>query len=308
MRYRPEIDGMRTIAVLSVIFYHANFSMFSGGFIGVDIFFVISGFLITKVIRKEILVDNFSFLNFYEKRIRRIFPALFFVVLSSLIISVYVLPPVDAKHFFQSMFATITFSSNFLFWIQSGDYFDVGSIYKPLHHTWSLSLEEQFYLFHPFLLIFISKLKDYKQLIIIVLSIFISLTFSHFYLNLDLKGNFYLLPFRMWELFAGALLAFINLDKIRNKFSNMQQDIFACIGIAIVFISIFSFNPKTLHPSFITIAPILGSCIIIIFSTTKGLSGKLLSNKLSVYIGLISYFMALPNICFFSIYFNKKPI
>ena len=151
MKYRAEIDGLRALAVLPVIFFHAGFSLFSGGFVGVDIFFVISGYLITTIILTEILNDKFSLTNFYERRARRILPALFFVMLCCLPFAWFILAPSDLINFGQSLVAVATFSSNFFFWMDSG-YFSTNAELKPLLHTWSLAVEEQYYIIFPIFL------------------------------------------------------------------------------------------------------------------------------------------------------------
>ena len=146
MKYRPEIDGLRAIAVIPIILFHAGFETFSGGFIGVDIFFVISGYLITNVINSELDQDRFSIINFYERRARRILPALFLLMLVSIPFAWFWLLPLEMKYYSQSLVAVSLFASNILFWLQTG-YFDPSSDLKPLLHTWSLGVEEQFYLF-----------------------------------------------------------------------------------------------------------------------------------------------------------------
>ena len=151
MRYRPDIDGLRAVAVISVVLFHAGVPTFGGGFVGVDIFFVISGFLITSIISRDIEEDRFSVLGFYERRVRRIFPALAFVCAITFAVGLLVLTPSRFKDFSQSFAATALFSSNFLFWKESG-YFTQASETKPLLHTWSLSVEEQFYIVFPLLL------------------------------------------------------------------------------------------------------------------------------------------------------------
>ena len=145
-KYRPEVDGLRAIAVLPVIFFHAGFSGFSGGFVGVDIFFVISGYLITSILLSEITSGEFSFAQFYERRARRILPALYLVCLLCIPFAWFFSPPSSMKDFGQSLGAVVAFSSNFLFWVENG-YFDTSSELKPLLHTWSLAVEEQFYVF-----------------------------------------------------------------------------------------------------------------------------------------------------------------
>ena len=150
MQYRPEIDGLRALAVIPVLLFHAKFDFFKGGFIGVDIFFVISGYLITSIIYNEIKNNTFSIVNFYERRIRRIFPALFFVCFASIPFAWFWLLPSDFQDFSQSLVAVSLFSSNFLFWKES-EYFSTAAELKPLLHTWSLAVEEQFYFFFPLL-------------------------------------------------------------------------------------------------------------------------------------------------------------
>ena len=168
MQYRPEIDGLRALAVLPVILFHAGFELFSGGFIGVDVFFVISGYLITTIIISEMAEDKFSIINFYDRRARRILPALFFVMAACIPFAWLWLTPTDLKDFGQSLVAVSSFSSNILFWRESG-YFDGAAELKPLLHTWSLAVEEQYYILFPILLIFTWKLG--LKWILILLSI-----------------------------------------------------------------------------------------------------------------------------------------
>ncbi len=287
MTYRPEIDGLRTVAVLAVLFFHAEFELFSGGFIGVDVFFVISGYLITSVILKDISKNQFSFLTFYEKRVRRLLPALFFIMTCCLPFVWFLMTSSDAKSFYQTFFASTIFGSNFLFWFQSGNYFDTVSIWKPLHHTWSLAIEEQFYLFHPILLIIISNLK-FKKIYLGILML-ISILLSLYFLNVDPKANFYLLPSRYWELLAGGIIAYYNIDHIKSYFSKFINDTFVFIGLALILYSIVIFNSFTPHPSLLTIIPVLGTVLIIIFANSSSFSGLILSNRPMVFVGLISY-------------------
>ena len=169
MKYRRDIDGLRAVAVGSVILFHAGFSFFSGGFSGVDIFFVISGFLISTIIFDEVDNRNFSISNFYERRVRRIFPALFFVLLITSIFSLIILSPDDYKNFSQSVFATTFFSSNILFWRVIG-YFGSGPELKPLLHTWSLGLEEQFYILFPIFVLSVVRFgKKYLHISILII-------------------------------------------------------------------------------------------------------------------------------------------
>jgi peptidoglycan/LPS O-acetylase OafA/YrhL len=172
MKYRAEIDGLRALAVLPVILFHAGFEKFSGGYVGVDVFFVISGYLITTIIISEMAEDNFSILNFYERRARRILPALFFVMLACFPFAWFWLAPDDLKDFGESLFAVSIFSSNILFWLESG-YFDTAAELKPLLHTWSLAVEEQFYILFPIFLILTWRF-GVKEILILLLLFFLT--------------------------------------------------------------------------------------------------------------------------------------
>ena len=171
MNYRAEIDGLRALAVIPVIFFHAGFENFRGGFVGVDVFFVISGYLIATIIISELESKEFSIVNFYERRARRILPALFFVALFCLPFAWFWFTPSDLKDFGQSLVAVATFSSNFLFWRESG-YFETSTELKPLLHTWSLSVEEQFYIIFPIFLILTWRF-GIKIILIVLFSIFL---------------------------------------------------------------------------------------------------------------------------------------
>ena len=157
MRYRAEIDGLRAVAVLPVILFHAGFQQFSGGYVGVDVFFVISGYLITSIILVEKQAGTFSLINFYERRMRRILPALFFVMLACIPFAWLWLTPNNFRYFSQSVLSVTVFLSNVYFWLRSG-YFDLASEFKPLLHTWSLAVEEQYYLVFPLFILLIWKL------------------------------------------------------------------------------------------------------------------------------------------------------
>jgi peptidoglycan/LPS O-acetylase OafA/YrhL len=229
--YRPEIDGLRAISVFAIIIYHANFffdgSLFSGGFIGVDIFFVISGYLITSLIIKEILKTNqFSFKYFYERRIRRILPVLFFIIIVTSITSYFILLPSSLIDLAKSVFSIIFFSSNIYFWVTGNKYGDESELLRPLLHTWSLSVEEQFYILFPiFLVIIIKHFKQGHAAIIFIIFSFslifaqwsstsdlkITYTFFSWKINFFDKFNFYCLQSRIFELLIGSLLSYFEL-------------------------------------------------------------------------------------------------
>ena len=197
LTYRREIDGLRAVAVLVVIFYHAGFPLFKGGFVGVDIFFVISGFLITQIIRKQLEQGNFSFSEFYERRARRILPALYFTLAISIIPAWFLLLPEELKKFSNSIAATVLFLSNHLF-SNEGGYFDTAAELKPLLHTWSLSVEEQFYIFYPFLLLSIWKLGKKWLMIVLAMLALASFSVDEVYTSLNRNQLFFLLPTRAW--------------------------------------------------------------------------------------------------------------
>jgi peptidoglycan/LPS O-acetylase OafA/YrhL len=289
LRYRPEIDGLRAIAIIPVILFHAGFKIFSGGFVGVDIFFVISGYLITTIIIAELSEGRFSIINFYERRARRILPVLFFVMLSCLPFAWLWLLPQDMKIFSQSLIAVSTFASNILFWRTSG-YFDAAAELNPLLHTWSLAVEEQFYLFFPLLLILAWRLSKRWILLTLVIFAFVSLIGAEWGAINKPTANFYLLPTRCWELLIGALLASYFSNSYKPRISNIISDqVGGIVGFALIIYSVFFFDSQTPFPSVYTLAPTIGAALIILFATQQTLVGKLLSNKLFVGVGLISY-------------------
>ena len=181
LNQRKDIDGIRGISVIAVILYHANLSVFSGGYLGVDIFFVISGYLITLIINEELKIKKFKILDFYERRIRRIIPILYILIFSIMPIVIINFLPADGRNFFESVFSITTLSSNILFWLEEGEYFTRDNSIKPLLHTWSLSVEMQFYLIFPLLLLFLEKVK--KQKLNILFAITLISMFSSFYLS-----------------------------------------------------------------------------------------------------------------------------
>ena len=208
MKYRSEIDGLRSIAVIPVILFHAGFEFFSGGFIGVDVFFVISGYLITTILIEDIENKRFSVLNFYERRARRILPALFFVMLCSIPFALLWMTPWELKDFSQSLVAVSLFASNILFWRKSG-YFAEASEENTMIHTWSLAVEEQYYILFPLFLFLAWRYGKNRVFWIIVVLAAVSLALSEWgWRNKD-SANFFLLPTRAWELFTGSITAFI---------------------------------------------------------------------------------------------------
>lgn len=292
MNYRPEIDGLRAIAVIPVILFHAGFELFSGGFIGVDVFFVISGYLITTIILSEKDQGTFSLLNFYDRRARRILPALFLVIFFSLPFAWLWLFPSDMKDFSQSLVAVSTFSSNILFWLETG-YWGVDNELKPLLHTWSLAVEEQYYLLFPIFLMVMWRFRKRWIFASFALFAIISFLISQWGAYNHPTANFFLLPTRAWELAIGAIIAFLFLYK-KTALNNLithkpTNEILGFIGLFMIFYSIVKYNELTPFPSSYTLTPTIGAALIIVFSSKRTLVGKLLASKLLVGVGLISY-------------------
>ncbi len=283
MDYRREIDGLRAIAVLPVIFFHAGFGIFSGGYVGVDIFFVISGYLITSIILKDCELGTFTVKNFYERRARRILPALFFIIFACTPLAYYWMLPVDFRDFSQSLVSVILFSSNFLFWIESG-YFAPDAELKPLLHTWSLAVEEQFYVIFPLFLIFFWKLGKRSLALIISISVVISFLLAEFSSRYYPDMSFYLTPMRAWELLIGSLVAFMS-----SKSTVRPSNLLSTIGLSSVVVSIFIFDHNTRWPSVFTLLPVIGTALIILYTSKNSWSYKILSSNILVGIGLISY-------------------
>ena len=219
LKYRPEIDGLRAIAVFAVILYHAEFNFgsynpFKGGFIGVDVFFVISGYLITSILLREMSEGKFNFTRFYERRARRILPALFTVMSASLPFAYYTMLPKAVIEYAGSILSVLAFGSNIWFW-REDSYWAAPSALKPFLHTWSLSVEEQFYVFFPIILLLLYKFAQRYITAIFAFGFLFSLLLSHFGSAYFPKATFFLLPTRAWELLAGVVLAKIEIEEGR---------------------------------------------------------------------------------------------
>ncbi len=295
LAYRPEIDGIRAIAVGSVVLYHSqlkifDYQIFKGGFIGVDIFFVISGYLITSIILKELISKgSFSIKYFYERRIRRILPALLVVILTSLIFAWIYLLPTNLIDFSKSVLYSLGFSSNYYFHYSGQVYGAQSGLLKPFLHTWSLSVEEQYYIIFPIVLIFLFKFLKKYLAYVLILSFFISLGLEDWTSRNYPSASFYFIHTRMWEILLGAILAYYEVTKsFRNKNKTLSY-ILPSLGLLLIGHSIFFFDHKVFHPSFYTLSPVLGVCLIIWFSRSDEFITKILSTKLFVGIGLISY-------------------
>lgn len=283
MRYRREIDGLRAVAVLPVILFHAGFQIFSGGYVGVDVFFVISGYLITGIIIAEHEGGNFSIVRFYERRVRRILPALFLVMLCCIPVAWVWMLPSQFKDFSKSLIAVTAFASNILFWTETG-YFASAADEKPLLHTWSLAVEEQYYVFFPIFLIIMWRFGRNQVVYVTATIALFSLLLCEWAWRHSPAGNFFLTPTRVWELLGGSLCAFLLHNKTRAS-----NDLFAAIGLLLILFAIFHFDSSTPYPSFNTLAPVGGTALIILYGSQGTWVARFLSAKPLVAIGLISY-------------------
>lgn len=287
MNYRPEIDGLRALAVVPVILFHAGIQSFGGGYVGVDVFFVISGFLITGIIRDELYRDNFSLVNFYERRARRILPALFFFVFLTTPFVFLVMPPHTLKEYFQSVLSVSLFVSNIFFYIKT-DYFNDFSEVAPLLHTWSLSVEEQFYLVFPLLLMLLKRLGAVWIAGAICLLSLASLVFAQWELQQDASFAFYQMPTRFWELGVGAMLS-MRMAARQTGVSQQVSGALAMLGLVLVVLPMLFYTKLTAFPGVAALAPVAGAALLIRYSQQGNIVHKVLASPTLVWIGLISY-------------------
>lgn len=288
LKYRPEIDGLRALAVLPVIFYHAGFHGFGGGYLGVDVFFVISGYLITSLLLGEHSEDRFSIAMFYERRARRILPALFVVLFACLPMAWLWLVPGDMREFCESLLAVLGFASNIFFWHESSDYFSTAAELKPLLHTWSLGVEEQFYIFYPLLLAAIWRFGRKWLPWILLASAIISLAIAQWAVIHRPTAAFYLLPTRTWELLLGGLAAIYLRDHpcARRQWISETGGL---AGIALLLVSMVVFRRDAPTPGLLTLVPTMGAAFVVLFATSSTMAGRMLGARWLVTIGLISY-------------------
>ena len=307
-KYRPDIDGLRALAILPVVLFHADFGC-TGGFVGVDIFFVISGFLITSLILKDINEGSFSLITFWERRIRRILPAMAVVVFATLVAGYFLFLPEDFALLGKSVIAQAALLSNVFFWRQShigGGYFANVSDIKPLLHTWSLAVEEQFYVLFPLFLIFLARHKRFsiaRAILWLGIGSFALSVVSSYYKP---WANFYLLPTRAWELMVGAFLAAIPAKPLSNSRIN---ETFSWAGLGLIFYSLFFYTRETRFPGMAAILPCLGTALIIFSGAKPTLISRGLAWKPVVFIGLISYSLYLWHwpLLIFTKYISLEP-
>ncbi len=286
LSYRSDIDGLRAIAVMPVLFYHAGVAGFSGGYAGVDVFFVISGYLITSIVYADIVSGRFSLARFYERRIRRLLPALVAVIVVTTLLSTWLLLPTPLKDYGQSLLSVALFASNVLFWKEAG-YFDAPAELKPLLHTWSLAVEEQYYLFFPPLLYLLCKHVPERVSALIFAAFLASLAACVAMVGSHQSATFYLLPFRAWEMLIGSLLA---LGFVPRPGSRRTADIQGALGLALIAGPVLLYSSSTPFPGIAAVPPVLGAALVIHAGAFPGaLAGRLLSVLPLVGVGMISY-------------------
>mgnify|MGYP000035302818 CR=1 FL=1 len=281
--YKPHVDGLRAVAVLSVLFFHIDSSLLPGGFVGVDVFFVISGYLITSIIHKELLAKSFSIKSFYERRIKRILPVYFTVSITSLLCGCILFFPSDLLALAESAIASASFLSNFYFWSTSG-YFSNSTELKPLVHTWSLAVEEQFYVFWPIMFVALAQLVREHLLSLTVFTLIIfGVLLSVFLSNRLPDFSYYSIFTRAFELMIGGYFA------VNKKLQRRNNPILAVISLALLALSFWFVNKSMAFPGYIALVPCLATACIIVYGKQVRIINCLLSNKVSVYIGQMSY-------------------
>lgn len=284
LKYRPEIDGIRAIAVISVLLFHLEYKLIPGGFVGVDVFFVISGYLITQLIYKDAHTNSFSFKRFYMRRIKRLAPALIAVLCATFAISSIFLTPDHFQRFSGALLSSLLSVSNIFFWMESG-YFDASAELKPLLHTWSLSVEEQFYFVWPALIFFFRRQSPRVLLGVFIALGAVSLIAARMLNAHQPSATFFLVPFRVYEFAIGAALAMLPMaGVIQNRWREP-----ACItGLLLVTYSVLFFDKTTPFPDFYALVPCIGAALLLAGGGAT-FSGLLLRNPLSIWLGKISY-------------------
>lgn len=302
LRYRPDIDGLRAVSVVVVMLFHLGLGVVSGGFVGVDVFFVISGYLITAIIARESDEGGFTFAGFYERRIRRIYPALIVVLLATFAGAWAVLMPRDFVGFARTVIAAPLFASNFMF-LGGDGYFDPASTTKPLLHTWSLGVEEQFYIVFPWLILGLRRFGPATRLKVVAAIVALSFTASVIGGLIGWAQAYFLLPTRFWELGIGALVALGGVEPSRRL-----RDLLSAAGLAAIALACVVIDEGTAFPGFAAALPCLGAAAVILGGT--GPAARLLSWRPVVYIGRISYPMYLWHwpLIVFTLYVTGRPI
>lgn len=287
--YRADVDGLRAIAVLAVIIFHLGTGWLDGGFVGVDIFFVISGFVITRQIRDTVTTGRFTLKDFYLRRIRRIMPPLLAMLAAVIALAFLILKPEDIHSFAKSALAQSLSLQNFVF-LAEGEYF-VGAERKPLLHTWSLAVEEQFYLFWPLLLLALRRATPRTTLVVLVATIGASFALNLVLMGLSPKLSFFLLPTRAWELGMGGLAAVLTENRTaRPRMPDGVQRAASWLGMAAIAYSVVFISAKDPFPGKVALIPVMGAFLLLLSKPDDKFSAtRVLSHPLLVYIGLLSY-------------------
>jgi peptidoglycan/LPS O-acetylase OafA/YrhL len=290
LTHRTDIDGLRAFAIIPVLLFHSGFKTFSGGFVGVDVFFTISGFLITSIILKDIENKNFNYMEFFKRRVRRLMPMAILIYVFVLSLFFFIYPSIYFKDVSAAVISSLFFISNIFFWKEGGGYFGRNVEINPLLHTWSLSVEEQFYLIFPFLLILLFCIThNAKQKIIWVsLGILFSLSIAIIYApSIESHAAFYLLPPRMYELAIGSLTALFVFYRPHHGLRTVKY--LQEAGLILVILPVFIFDENTLFPSFNALFPCLGAAFIMLSIHSYGWASVILNSRFAISIGLISY-------------------
>ena len=304
VNYRKDIDGLRAVAVLAVVLFHLEFTFLPGGFVGVDVFFVISGYLITKILTRQIGNNAFSFIEFYARRVKRLMPAALAVIATTIIFAYFILTPDKYVELAKSGVMATVLSVNFWFAFNSG-YFDQSSELSPFLHLWSLAVEEQYYFVMPVILVAAAKFgkKSFFWTVLLITSS--SFLMSAFTSAKYPDTSYYLLHTRAWELGAGGLISFIPIQYFLHRLSS----IFQILGLSLVFFSCVFISASDVFPGSIALLPVLGSCLLILFGSEKSAIGKLLCSKLVVLLGKSSYSIYLwhwPIVVFYRVYVSER--
>ncbi len=293
LSFRPDIEGLRALAVILVLAFHTGWNtVFSGGFVGVDVFFVISGFLITRNILSQAVKGEFSFRDFYIRRARRLFPALFFTVAATVAIGICFASPADLQHIGESAIASIFSVSNFYFWSQSG-YFDSAAIQKPLLHTWSLAVEEQFYLVWPMVIVLLARYlhnRTHAVALLVALGV-LSVWAAEHTLSFDPAGAFYLTPNRIGEFALGAICAWL---PAKHRLPSAAREALALLGTGLILYAAFEYTNATRFPGLMALVPAMGAGLLIRFGQS-GITQRVLASRPAVGIGRISYSLYLAH-------------
>lgn len=280
MKFREDINALRAIAVASVVVFHFNHGWLPGGFAGVDVFFVISGFLMTMIVVKSLAKENFSILSFYNARVRRIIPALSVLCFALMVFGLFFIPPIDYLNLGKHAAASLAFVSNMVYWSES-NYFNPSSNEKWLLHTWSLSVEWQFYLVYPLVLVFLNKILSLRQLKLTILcGTILAFLFSVFVTVKSSSAAYFLLPTRAWQMLAGGLVFLYPLN-IKDSFRNPLQ----LTGLVLIISSFFIFTSSTPWPGYASLLPIIGACMVLVANNNS----KLVSNNITHSLGKWSY-------------------